>query len=335
MAVNVGSLFSMLVTPLVAEKAGYSLAFGVSAIGLAITIVNFLVCLRILDGVGSSADLKPVRKKTMISVLLSSALMGLLCSHLLRHLYLVHSILILAATAILSYYFKEVVKSEASERKKMLVALILMLQGVVFFVLYFQMPTSLNFFAIHNVKHEILGLSIQPEQFQALNPFWIMVASPILAMLCSRLGEKFSMPLKFAVGMILCALSFLILYWGSTFANAEGFISSNWLVLSYFFQSVGELLVSGLGLAMVAHLVPQRMMGFTMGMWFLTSAAAALIGGWVATLMSVPVDITDTQQSLAIYRQLFSEIGCVTAGISVFTLLAAPALGRICHDRKQ
>lgn len=101
------------------------------------------------------------------------------------------------------------------ERAKMLVAFILMLQGVVFFVLYFQMPTSLNFFAINNVEHHIFGFDVAPEQFQALNPFWIMIASPILAATYGKLGDKLAMPFKFAFGMALCALSFLVLSWGN------------------------------------------------------------------------------------------------------------------------
>ncbi len=62
MAINLGSFFSMIITPLVAIKMGYGMAFGVSAVGLAITVVNFLFCLRMLKGTGSPADLMPVNK---------------------------------------------------------------------------------------------------------------------------------------------------------------------------------------------------------------------------------------------------------------------------------
>lgn len=141
------------------------------------------------------------------------------------------------------------------------------------------MPTSLNFFAIHSVSHDVFGIAVEPEQFQALNPMWIMIASPILAMLYGKLGDRLSMPFKFAIGMALCATSFLVLQWSTHYGNANGIVDSNWLVASYAFQSIGELLVSGLGLAMVAQLVPQRMMGFAMGMWFLTSATAAVLAG--------------------------------------------------------
>lgn len=60
---------------------------------------------------------------------------------------------------------------KGAARRKMIVAFILMLEAIIFFVLYSQMPTSLNFFAIRNVEHTILGMTVVPEQYRALNPF--------------------------------------------------------------------------------------------------------------------------------------------------------------------
>ncbi len=71
----------------------------------------------------------------------------------------------------------------------------------------------------------------------------------------------------------------------------------------------GELLISALGLAMVAALVPQHLMGFILGMWFLTQAAAFLMGGYVATFTAVPENITDPLQTLPVYTSVFSKIG--------------------------
>ena len=80
---------------------------------------------------------------------------------------------------------------------------------------------------------------------------------------------------------------------------------------------------------MVAQLVPQRMMGFAMGMWFLTSATAAVIAGWVASLTSAPKGISDAHASLAIYSDIFGKIGYTTAAIAVFTFIIAPKLTKI------
>lgn len=110
----------------------------------------------------------------------------------------------------------------------------------------------------------------------------MVLASPVLAAIYTRLGNKgkdLTMPMKFTLGMFLCSLGFLTAAAaGMWFADAQGLTSPWFIVLVYLFQSTGELLISALGLAMVAALVPQHLMGFILGMWFLTRAAAFLMG---------------------------------------------------------
>lgn len=214
------------------------------------------------------------------------------------------------------------------------VALILMLEAIVFFVLYSQMPTSLNFFALHNVEHEVFGLAIEPAQYQALNPLWIMIGSPILAAIYNKMGDNLPMPHKFAIGMILCSAAFLVLPLGAKFANEAGIVSVQWLVICYGFQSIGELMISGLGLAMVAQLVPQRLMGFIMGAWFLTNSAAAFIAGYVASMAAAPQgEITSKVESLAVYSDVFMKIGLVTGAIAIVMVFTAPLLNRMTQEQ--
>ena len=91
-------------------------------------------------------------------------------------------------------------------------------------------------------------------------------------------------------------------------------------------------MISGLGLAMVAQLVPQRLMGFIMGSWFLTTAGAAIIAGKIANLMAVPENVTDPLVSLNVYGTVFMQIGIATAVIAVLMLLTAPKLNRMTQD---
>ncbi|SMY16661.1 dipeptide/tripeptide permease DtpA [Photobacterium aquimaris] len=335
MAVNLGSFFSILLTPWIAEKFGYSFAFGASAAGLIITIANFIISGRVVKNIGSKPDMKPLNIMYYMGILSSAIILSFVSSILLQHLFYAHLILIIVGVIIVFLYFRESFLSHGLERAKMIVAFILMLQGVMFFVPFLQMPTSVNFFAIHNVSHDLFGFAIAPEQFQALNSLWVMVASPILAFIYNKYGDRFAMPLKFAIGMVFSSFSFLVLALGAHFANNDGIISSNWLVLSYIFQAIGEMLVSGLGLAMVAQLVPQRMMGFAMGMWFLTLATAAVFAGWVATLTAAPVGIVNPHQTLTIYSHIFSLIGYTTAAIALLTLIIAPLLTRIIRGESK
>lgn len=193
------------------------------------------------------------------------------------------------------------------------------------------MPTSLNLFAVHNVTPTLLGISIDPQSFQALNPIWIITLSPVLAMLYGRLhqqGISFPVPYKFATGMLCCGVSFGLLFFARYFHDTSGVVSSWWLIASYFFQSTGELLVSALGVAMVAELVPNSIAGFVMGMWFLTSAIAGFIGATVASYTSLPENLTPGIESLMIYTKVFAWIGLVTLAIGLLMLITSPQLSR-------
>lgn len=332
MAINIGSFFSTLATPWLAAKYGWSSAFSLSVVGMLITIVNFLFCQKWVKNHGSKPDFAPLHFGKLLTTLIGVAALIAIATWLLHYQGIARLMLGLVALGVICIFAKETFALKGAARRKMIVAFILMLQAVVFFVLYSQMPTSLNFFAIRNVEHSILGIAIEPEQFQGLNPFWIVIGSPILAAIYNKMGDKLPMPHKFAIGMVLCSLAFLVLPFGITFANAAGIVSANWLILSYALQSLGELMISGLGLAMVAQLVPQRLMGFIMGSWFLTSASAAVIAGKVAALMAVPNDVTNPLQSLDIYGTVFLQIGIVTGIIAVVMIFTAPKLNRMMQE---
>ena len=222
-------------------------------------------------------------------------------------------------------------------RMRMLLAIILMLEGVVFFTLYQQMPTSLNLFAVNNVHAHLFGVAIDPQSFQVLNPLWIVVMSPMLAMFYARLNQRgysFPIPYKFALGMTCCGLSFILLYFARYVHDDSGMVSSWWLVASYLLQSLGELFVSALGVAMVAELVPQRITGFVMGMWFLTSSVAGFIGAYVASYTALPKDVQPGLESLMIYTRVFAYIGLITLAVALFLWLISPFLSRLMVTKK-
>ncbi|MFK8260581.1 dipeptide/tripeptide permease DtpA [Erwinia sp. AnSW2-5] len=332
MAINIGSFFSMLATPWLAAEFGWSTAFALSFVGMLITLVNFMFFRKWVKNHGSKADFAPLNIRKLLMTLVGIVVMITLATWLLHNQGIARLVLGVIAIGIVLVFAKETFALKGHARRKMIVAFVLMVQAIVFFVLYMQMPTSLNFFAIRNVEHTILGITFQPEQFQALNPFWIMIFSPLLAAIYNKMGDRLPMPHKFALGMVLCSAAFLVLPLGASLANELGIVSVNWLILSYAMQSVGELMISGLGLAMVAQLVPQRLMGFIMGSWFLTTAGAAMVAGKVANLMAVPENITDPLLSLHVYGDVFLKIGIVTGVIAVLMMFTAPLLNRMTQD---
>ncbi len=222
MSVNIGSFFSMLATPWLAAKYGWSVAFSLSVVGMLITLVNFMMCHKWVKENGSKPDFKPLHLPKLLMVLVGIVALIAVSSWLLHNQVIARWALALVSAGIVLVFAKETFALHGAARRKMIVAFLLMLEAVVFFVLYSQMPTSLNFFAIHNVEHSIFGVAFEPEQYQALNPFWIMLASPILAALYNKMGDRLPMPHKFAFGMILCSCAFLVLPWGRQLRQRTG-----------------------------------------------------------------------------------------------------------------
>ncbi|HEX6551039.1 MAG TPA: MFS transporter, partial [Gammaproteobacteria bacterium] len=106
--------------------------------------------------------------------------------------------------------------------------------------------------------------------------------------------------------------------------------TSSWLMVwGYGFYSLGELLVSGLGLAMIARYVPARMGGFMMGAYFIATGVSQYLGGVVATFASVPENITDPLQTLPIYTSLFNKLGYAAIVCTLIALAVLPLMKKL------
>lgn len=331
MAINLGSIVALFVGPSIATHYGYSPAYLLSAIGIVLGLVNYAVQQRHVAHINTAADKRIISIWQWFLILSAIVLFTEFSAYLLQHVMLAKNLLVVITCCVVLLYFYLMKKEHKSSFMKMLVAFVLMLEAVIFFTLYQQMPTSLNLFAVNNVIPHFLGITIDPQSFQALNPIWIVLMSPVLAYFyrqCNNKNILFTIPHKFALGMTVCAISFLTLYFTRYFYTGNGMVSSWWLIFSYFFQSLGELFVSALGVAMVAELVPAQMAGFVMGMWFLTSAVAGFVGATVASYTALPEHIKPGVDSLMIYTNVFAWIGLVTLLIALFMWILSPFLNR-------
>ena len=75
------------------------------------------------------------------------------------------------------------------------------------------------------------------------------------------------------------AVGFLIIATASKLALDQNLVGAQWLLLTYLFHTLGELLISPIGLAAISRLSPKRYIGQMMGVWFLASSLGAIIAG--------------------------------------------------------
>ncbi len=325
MAVNLGAALSQIATPLVAQYYGWHWAFAICAAGLAVGIVNYFFMRKHLANVGSEPDFKPLDVKKFAAVLVLSALSIAVVAAIIADREYAKMLAVAAFIGMFFIFGYMIWKGSPGERKGLIAVAILTAQTMLFFIFYQQMSTSLTFYAVHNINLDLYGFQVPATMVQWFNPFWIFVLSPPLAWFYHKLSQgrgDFHIATKFAAGFAVLAAGFFIYGFSSLFAK-DGIVGLSWMFWGYCLQSLGELLISGLGLAMVARYVGPKLRGFIMGTWFLATGISQYLGGFVANYASVPKDVTDPVQSLPLFTHLFNNLGWVAL---IGTVLAAAAI---------
>ena len=123
--------------------------------------------------------------------------------------------------------------------------------------------------------------------FQSINSFFIITCAPLFAAVwvgMARRNRELSSPGKFAVGLAFAGIGFALMIVAANrvvASNGTLKVSAMWLTASYFFQTLGELCLSPVGLSSMTKLSPRKYVGQMMGIWFTASALGNLIGGLV------------------------------------------------------
>lgn len=341
MAVNIGSTVSMLATPWIKDHWGWHAAFAVCCAGMALGILNLLLMHRTLAHIGSKPDTEPLHLGRLAAVAVGAVALGSATLYILEHKALAVASVWTAGAIVLAIFAYMIAKSAQAERAGLVAALMLTAQSILFFIFYQQMSTSLTLFALRNVdpRFIVFGTTLfswSAAQFQALNPIWIMLMSPLLVTIYnafSKHGRDISVAAKFALGFGAVALGFLVFALSGNYA-VDGRVSSWFMVWGYGLYSLGELLVSGLGLAMIARYVPARMSGFMMGAYFVATGVSQYLGSVVANLAQMPSDALPAAVSLPIYTSLFAKLGWLAAAGMALALVLLPLMRRLSQSHK-
>jgi len=345
MAVNLGAMISQLLTPWLKDYVndhygnglGWHIAFAVCAVGLLLGLANYALMRRALGHIGSEPDTQPLHWGKLGAVLGAGVVAVFASAYILQHQDVARAFVYIAGVVVMGIFAHLIRIGQSSERAGLIAALVLTVQTVFYFIFYQQMSTSLNLFALRNVDpaFNVFGIHLwdwSPAQFQAFNPIWIFILSPILAWAythAGKAGKDLSIAAKFALGFVIVAAGFFIYGASDHLADSHGKVSSWLMVWGYGAISLGELLVSGLGLAMVARYVPERMGGFMMGAYFVASGVSQYLGGVVATYASVPRNITDPLESLPIYTNLFNKLGIAALVCTAIAIAVLPLMKRL------
>lgn len=158
---------------------------------------------------------------------------------------------------------------------------------------------------------------ISTEIFQSVNPFFIILLTPMVISLFSflrRHGKEPSTPAKIGYGLLITGLSTAIMAFAiyATDITMEK-SSAWWLIASYAVITVGELFLSPIGLSLVSKVAPARLTSLMMGGWFLATSIGNKLSGVLASLW-------DTYDQKANFFWV-NCIACLIAGMAIFAMV--------------
>ncbi|MFL5542809.1 MAG: peptide MFS transporter [Longimicrobiaceae bacterium] len=301
MGINTGAFFGQLITGILGEKVGWHLGFGAAGVGMFFGLVWFaLNAKRTLGDIGMEptrhpdAAVQARQERTVklvtaagvgvIAVLFLLGISGMFVPDAVAIGKSMAYVLVALALGFFAFVFTAGGLSGA-EKRRVAVIVVLFLFAAIFWSAFEQAPTSLNLFAKDFTQRHVGSWEVPATWFQSINSAFIILLAPVFAALwvaMGRRGKDLSSPAKFSLGLFMAGLGFLLMVVPARAELAHNGalkVSAMWLVASYFFQTVGELCLSPVGLSSMTKLSPRKYVGQMMGIWFLASSIGNLLGG--------------------------------------------------------
>ena len=224
---------------------------------------------------------------------------------------------------------------DGDERPRMLAALYFILAQIPFWALFEQAGSSLNLFTDRLVDRTMFGWSVPAPVFQFLNAGYIVIFAPIVAWMwvaLARRGREPAAPLKFAFGVFGVGLGFLALVAGMKAGGPTGLTAVYYIFLIYWIHTMAELMLSPVGLSTVTKLAPARVVGLSMGAWFLYSGLSNYLAGVIARSTGAETiggQLTNVAAAKATYAEVYTNVAYVAMAIAVVMVVISPLIKRM------
>lgn len=335
---NVGFFTGFSISGLFEQTGNYHTLFMLSGLGNLIAL--FLVVfnwhlLKDKSTVLSKLAKEPKRKRQVLGVSLVLAMVPALL-FLLNYAQFANGIVLGLGIAMIGLLIILAIKQPLKHQKqKMMAFVMLMLASLVFWSLYQIAPMGLTLFIKHNVDLHFMGLMLSPQWIQNVNTVVIVLGGPIISMVYAKLrakGVNINIPLQFSCALLLIGAAFLILPIGIADADKQGFSHINWILACYFLQSLGELLISPVGYAMIGQLAPNNLQGVMMGAWMMMTGVAATASHHFSNMMIGETLSNDPLLTNAGFSDVFSLLGWLAVAAGIALMLLMPLLKNLMSN---
>ena len=352
MGINIGGWIAPLLCGGLAVTYGYHYGFALAGFGMMAGLIFFWSGIKrnVFGDKGLPPNMevyeKPVLgipQKTLIpllSVLFVPVIAYILSSYesittkdtfLIGEKNLVGIIFLVIGLMITAYMINILAKVTSEERKKLMMAILITFFMTLFWGFHELSGSVITLFASRNVA---LDGFMTAAQTNSLNSMFIILLAIPISWLWGYLTKKNlnpRTPYKFGLGLVLAGASFYVLALSKGSADENGMVPFTYLIVMYLVLSIGELFMSPVGLSKITSLSPKRIVAFMMGIWFLSSAYAFQIVGFIGKQLAV--ESTDINvgglDTLAIYTDGFMLISQYALGAGLVVILFSPLMKKL------
>ena len=338
-AIGKGEMFSNLIP----EDKRWNVAFGLAAVVMVISLVNFIFTQRRLGPIGLQ-PLKMLKNGQEVAIekwkeygvyVLSLIFVPLIMIMVAKPEYTDYFMYTVGPLTLI-YLFYEMSLVNKIERNKLFAALIFIIFSIVFWGIYEQSGGSLSIFAAHNLNQDLLGLDPNGVNNSGGAFFILLVAIPI-GLLWIWLSKKKLEPntiIKFGLGFLFLGLGFYAIFATKFFANAAGVTSLSIFTGALFIITLGEMCLSPIGLSIMTKLSTQKLQGMMMGMWFLASAYGQYVAGIIGANMATARENSSNIEKLEAYTSGYKDLGLYAVIAGILLIMISPLVKKLMHGVK-
>lgn len=336
-AIGKGELFSSLIP----EAGRWNVAFGLAAIVMCISLINFYFVQRNLATIGlqpghplsDNPDAKVSKWKEYLVYIGTLVFIPIIMAMVSKTEYTDLFMYIIGPVTLL-YLFYEMSKVTPSERKKLWAALVFILFSILFWGIYEQSGGSLSIFAAKNLNNDLLGLDPNGVNNSG-GAFYIIFLAPLAGLLWMWLAKKKIEPntvVKFGLGFIFLGLGFYALFATRFFANMAGVTSLNVFAIALLIITFGELCLSPIGLSIMTKLSTKNLQGMMMGLWFLASAYGQYVAGIIGSNMAKAKEGGSNYEALLTYTDGYKQLGIYALIAGVILIIISPLIKKLMQE---
>ena len=215
----------------------------------------------------------------------------------------------------------------STDRKRITSILILAVFSIVFWMGCSQMGSSVLFFSKNFVHRHLLGFEVPPTVFLSFFALTVVIMGPVMAIFWRFLSQteiQLSAPRKMAIGLILLALSFVVIAIaarGLVGDETKGLVNPTYLIVFYFLQACAVIITAPIGFAFVTKWAPMEWTGRLTGVWFSSIGLGSFLGGYAKNA------IDNVLSPLYLYEVFFLVIFCTAIGLLAINRLIIKMVG--------